>query len=529
MRQNQAKARLKHANLQTLILSKQRDCSILCAFLLCVLGLGQFSVAAQTTQINQSQAERLKTLKQEASALLREVIAEAQLLGVAENRAWALTRAAAILWDEDPKGARALFRIALHSANEVTSGIDVNSPDYEKLTRVSDQLREEILQQVARLDPDLAYDLLRASRDLLQPSDEGRLQLKIASQMVTYNSKDVLLIAEKTLEQKVSYQLVELLARLQRSDSTAAVKLLNSMLKRLQSEDLVNNQEAASVVLELVRVGLESRESASEAETTNIKPVLPEGTLRELVIMLTTAALRISENNGELLSMLQPLLPSITKYEPALGQRLQRKLETGANISAGKNGSTEESDGEPLNQMSAANVRGHSPDEHISALIQQATEATGKGDEKYAIELLREAQSLIGYRAKNGTKLGQQLQVVQAYAILDPSRSFEIIESMIEQLILLADATSVVDGFITEEPFARGDELLLQRISDLFSDILQDDASGLGALARRDVSSFKRLKAAADRFQRRREVWVMARLWLAQSVLDQQPSLGVQK
>src|SRR5687767_13329308 len=97
---------------------RRRARSILCAFLLCVSVSAQLPSAAQSSHSDQSQAQQLKTLRQEALALLREVIAEAQSLRVAENRAWVLMRAATTLWGEDQESARALFRIALNSANE---------------------------------------------------------------------------------------------------------------------------------------------------------------------------------------------------------------------------------------------------------------------------------------------------------------------------------------------------------------------------------------------------------------------------
>jgi hypothetical protein len=136
-----------------------------------------------------------------------------------------------------------------------------------------------------------------------------------------------------------------------------------------------------------------------------------------------------------------------------------------------------------------------------------------------ARELMNQARDLLANRPRNYAQIKARLKVACAFATVDADQSFEMIGAIVNQLDELAAATLVIDGFITEEPFARDGELILkqtlQSVESDTDDGAQDD--GLAMLAR---DEFERLKDAADKFQHA-ELRTLAHLRLAETVLTE--------
>ncbi len=154
------------------------------------------------------------------------------------------------------------------------------------------------------------------------------------------------------------------------------------------------------------------------------------------------------------------------------------------------------------------------PEDRANLLVQMATAAIGKADKKAVMEMLEEARSLLGDQANDSSELNTLLEIARNYARIDPVKSFEIIEPIVDHLNTLVAAASILDGFEYGRNFREG-ELISQGPSVLFSLVFQC-AKDTTELARAD---FDRAKAIADRFQRN-EVRLMARLYVAQGVLS---------
>ena len=159
-------------------------------------------------------------------------------------------------------------------------------------------------------------------------------------------------------------------------------------------------------------------------------------------------------------------------------------------------------------------------EERVTLLAQLATGAAAKGDKKLALKLLEEASGMVNQRAKDAKQLGAQLVVAHAYAGIDPSRSFEILEPVVDQLNELLNAAILVSGFYTEG-MVKDDELMIgstwMLLGPASAQFFQyfDDVS---TLARAD---FERTRDLVDKFQRG-ELRVMMRLLLAQNILAPQ-------
>jgi len=159
-------------------------------------------------------------------------------------------------------------------------------------------------------------------------------------------------------------------------------------------------------------------------------------------------------------------------------------------------------------------ARVRSNDERATALAALAITAKEKEQPKLAAQLLDEARSAISPRARNVTQLAAQFQVARALTLVDPARSFVIVEPMIDQVNELVNAAAVLGGFIAPE-FMREDEAMMSLASKPISLLSTQFNKELAALVNSD---FERTKAAADRFQRN-ELRILARLLIARNVL----------
>lgn len=151
-------------------------------------------------------------------------------------------------------------------------------------------------------------------------------------------------------------------------------------------------------------------------------------------------------------------------------------------------------------------------------LAMLAQVAAKKGDRKFALDVLDEARQLVpNSQAQNQDQIDAQLAVAAAYTFVEPTRSFEIIEPMIDQANELIRAAALLDKFGNSgQRFFRNGELMLSMSGGASFAIRSRYGRALTLLANAD---FDRARAAADRFQQP-ELRVMARLLIAQGALD---------
>ncbi len=159
-----------------------------------------------------------------------------------------------------------------------------------------------------------------------------------------------------------------------------------------------------------------------------------------------------------------------------------------------------------------------SPDERLMMIVQLASAAAQRGDEKVARQLLEEARDQTGGRAENYGQFSAQLQIARAYATLDPARSFEIIEAAIDRLNELITAAAVLNGF-AQDSFKDGE--LRPQGGYMWNELIQNCAASLAVLAHTD---FDRALSSVARFQRG-DARLLARLWIAQGMLSDQAAL----
>lgn len=167
---------------------------------------------------------------------------------------------------------------------------------------------------------------------------------------------------------------------------------------------------------------------------------------------------------------------------------------------------TKKVDAENMEQMRQTLASLRSDDERIELLLQLAAQAQwaagdkkpemiAKGDPKLALKFLGEAQGFTNRRATNYEHFDQQLRVADAFAALEPARSFEVLDPGIAQLNELLAAAALLSGF--EVNIFKDGELPLEGGSGL-SSMVARYGQELAALAKID---FARAESSAGKFQ----------------------------
>ncbi len=595
------------------------------------------ATAQQPVDAQQQQEEKLK-LERKATALLEQLVSEAQGLKLPENRIRVQITAGDMLWSRDQARARGLFNDAGAAIVQMT--MDLNSADREDL-QVLSALRRDLVLTVGRHDADLAYQLLRSTQPpstvtntgngrRYRPNDQqGNLEQSLLSVIASTDPKVAYQKAMESLD-KGEYPTTvnRVLAQLQSKDKEAFDKLSTKVLSRLGAENLLASREAGSLALNLLRSGPRPPETSTGSSTNanssntaaSTNQVLSESSYHDLLEATITAALsatrptsgtvtvngrggfraaqpnqtsqpddaQLRQNNARMLLMsLQTMLSQIDQYLPDRSQAVRQKLtEFGMNNNqiaarsemrtAMQQGSTSE------NLMTAASV---APPQIQSRLYQQAAQkaidegntdralqiandhldesgrsaitqavelkrmaadaspeklaeirqklaglpsdsdrvaflidlfATSQKDNpKLALKFLDDARNLVSKRATGYRDFEDQIKVADAYATVDPKRSFDVLEPGIAQLNELLAAAAVLNGF--EVDVFRDGELPIQGGSEL-GNMVARFGWELASLSKLD---FDQARTTADKFQLP-EPRLLVKLSMVQNVLGVQ-------
>ena len=179
-------------------------------------------------------------------------------------------------------------------------------------------------------------------------------------------------------------------------------------------------------------------------------------------------------------------------------------------------------------QITAATARGDADElrtllpgvrrieERARAMAEIAVILEKKGDHDEAVGLLDEARTLIKVDFESETQSNALLALLAAYALVDPSKAFAIIEKTIDRANDQVARAMLLDK-IARTGVVKNGELLMQNSGTISPEyILFRYRKAVIALAKAD---FNRTRAAADRFERM-ELRLMMRLLLAQSLLE---------
>src|SRR5882672_5885802 len=288
----------------------------------------------------QKELEKRQELERKTLALLDETVANAWGFKLPENRSLVLTSAADLLWTRDEKRARNMLWEALNSLNlpatpapEESTAKDSTSRGSTAKVAASDKIqvqnryfatfatRREFLRKVARRDPQLALDMLRATHQLPPPRidatyrlpDETDLEQEIANEAVERDPKRALQIARESLARGLTFELMNLLYRLNQQSQEAGTEFAGDLIVKLQTTNVAVDPEAWWLAIDLLRFArvpqARSTETEKESQQATLRRLkLSDDQRRELVEILTDAALSASVN-ANVLSSLSEVMP----------------------------------------------------------------------------------------------------------------------------------------------------------------------------------------------------------------------------
>jgi hypothetical protein len=306
---------------------------------------------------SRAEAERRAELEKKALALLREAVSDAQGLRLVENRVRPQAAAAALLWWRDEQAARALFKAAADELAAYGSSLDPEDQQFYNAAQSQAQMRNELIQAVAQLDPALALEYLRATRmphaDALraagypQDAQEQQLEMGLAARVASRDPARSLRMARQSLSKGPTTSLVPVLQELWARDPASASKLAAEVVARLRAEEMTNNYEASALAFQLLSLSPPPAPQRSEAPSGGPAAAATEGfavvgvraspgspplmdaqTRAELVEKIVAAALSDAPNQQgayNLQQALQSLLPELEKAAPARAEAIRRR------------------------------------------------------------------------------------------------------------------------------------------------------------------------------------------------------------
>lgn len=157
-----------------------------------------------------------------------------------------------------------------------------------------------------------------------------------------------------------------------------------------------------------------------------------------------------------------------------------------------------------------------SKERRASALAELALAYAAKGDRKTAGGLLEEARSLIDRQPDNEREVQALLEVARGYALVEPSKTFEMIDPLIDQANDMMSAAALLEKFGAGGGMFRKGEMVLAPGMGELGGMYARYVKALAELSRVD---FDRTRQTADRFNRD-EARLMARLIVARSILS---------
>jgi hypothetical protein len=396
-------------------------------FLLLVLmfppARGQSSEQSQMTSAEKKKAANEREKK--TLALMEEILNDMQSLRLPENRIRVAMSLAGQLWQRDEKRARALFKDAASSLNEITAAFESGDPDYLSLSELPRQLRQEMVQVVANHDPKLAVEFLRTTRieDSSRPPNSGmtnleaNLEMRVAIQIAAKDPEQAVSLAEESMKINLDYEALSLLYNLQSKRKALAEKFFDDVMGGIRTYGIGNNA-ATPIAVNLLRTWIENnrgeQDPGASRTTSNLSlSNLNENAAREISNMIINAFTSnapaktvqaygrrfidgpASFYPGQLLSIYQqikPILPDMEKLVPERMSAMRSRIAEFEQSSEAqqatiwRNFQEVTQNGTPEAILEAVKT---APTEYADSLLQQAAlKAISQGNENQARQIV---------------------------------------------------------------------------------------------------------------------------------------------
>jgi hypothetical protein len=238
-----------------------------------------------------------------------------------QTRVRAKIQAAGLFRTIDEKMAR---RLATDAITDLRESIDklgsTSSEDSRRSGAVSEmdefqrfnaivQLRQEMLQFLGQIDPELALTFIRSTRlpegwaltSPGQPDQEVAMEINLANQIASKDPGRAVQIAEEALGRGYSSALSNVISTVRNSNPLWAARLAKGAAAKLKDENLLTTPQAADLAVNLLRIGRSPQRSPrleGVAPLVEVPP-LSDNEFRGLFQKSLDAALAFSPEPGQ--------------------------------------------------------------------------------------------------------------------------------------------------------------------------------------------------------------------------------------
>ena len=262
-------------------------------------------------------------MRKKAIGLLESVAEQLGSLRSAENRARIGSNVADSLWDQDQKRSRDIFAAI---EEDIKAGFNDADSDYSahmQTLMVFAQLRSEIIDRIAKRDPELALEFLQATVMPVQPElpyqmkdYENKLASRLARQSAARNPQLALKVGRQMLAKGLSADLLPVLYQLQRTDDSTSRTFHRDIVDKIKTTNLMRNWMDFDLAVQLVG--------------SFQPPQADEDVYRDLIDVVLTTALASGCGNAEptgherLCYPVGSVFSRIEKYYPVRAAPLKR-------------------------------------------------------------------------------------------------------------------------------------------------------------------------------------------------------------
>jgi hypothetical protein len=300
------------------------------------------AAALANAQTTPSDAEKAKQeTEKKALELVEQILSEAQMLKLPENRLRVKAMAAGMLWEKDQTRARTYFQEAENDLKQMIQSLGAEQDNRQRKIDQFIQFRNELLRNLSQLDPQLALDLLRNTklpneykRQYSQGYDPDlQMEADLATRAASRDPALALKTAEELLQKGYPQQILNLADSLRGNEQSrpAVTEIYKKVIGKLATDDFLGNTEAVNLAERLLQQAYaESRLRTSVVQATSPAPanarppqtVMDEQLFRELIELTAKAAVKpVSDNTrishaNRLKNTLQSMQPAVEKYAP---------------------------------------------------------------------------------------------------------------------------------------------------------------------------------------------------------------------
>lgn len=526
-----------------------------------------FSQVVETKKKDKISAE----LRKDTVSFLRETTTDVNNMRTLENRISFSAELANLMWFNDEKEARAMFKSVITDFRQLLTQFDApetateteeeasllvggRGGDFNRKFFKATAVRQQIATNLAEHDPQLAFDFLAETAQAisnpklrLQLEQNSYFEMQLMNRIAEKNVDVALKYGRKALERGYNEQMAGLLKKIYAKDAEKGASFGEDILKKIKSVDATPDNFYH--LNSLLSLGIENLEQIKKEPGK--RPMFTEQSMRELADLLAQALLkRQNLDNSEI----QNYLPQIEKLSPARAAQIRQKINTkntknGA-VSFGdapprppmpaQNKSQAETQKKLMEDVGSLNKKTLSKEERqkvveqarkiikdvknreqkLFALSALAAQVALSGDKESASQIMDDARALINPQPKNYREYTETWIVTSGYAGVDTDKAFPMLEDTIFRLNETISAAIKVAEFIdVRNEIIEDGEL---QVGGFGGEITRGLLGSLGAIDMTILnlakSDFARTKALTNKFDRQ-EVRILAKMIVLRGIL----------